>query len=73
MEALKAETTLTNLRQNFPSATFTMRGTGGSVEIIGVAKQLDVNSDGLTRLAKIVKDNTVSFGRTGANFRMIIK
>lgn len=72
MDALKAETAISKLRQAFPSMTFSRRYNLDDVQIVGIAKTLEVGASGLQQLGKIVKDATVSFGRSGANFRMTI-
>ena len=40
--------------------------------VVATAKSIDVDSEDLKFLAKLVGDRRITFGRSGANFRMSI-
>lgn len=74
MKYEKAQEIQEALQKSFPALKSEIKdaGVSNAWNVVASAKQLEVKSKELNALSEITKGQSITFGRTGANFRMII-
>lgn len=73
MTLKKANETLAKLNASFPLMNMKAVDGGDRSYVSATARFLVIDAEKLTELKKVIGAHTITFGRSGANFRMIIQ
>lgn len=72
MNSKKAAEISAKMTELFPDLKVDTKGNDSDCSVICSAKQLSLQGNQFAQVQKAVQGHAVLFGRTGANFRMII-